>query len=216
MSLERLHRDVFADILRWTWAPHLRLVCHTWDRAWAGTGLANLRAAWDLIVSSPALVELYANLAPRITHWLCEHAAAAGSLEVLWLARRSDCHWGPECYHRAAHGGHLHVLQWLRAEGCPWRWAEMSCYNAVRGGHPELLPWIQEHMPPCDWMCPETFLHAARGGHLLALQWLYDRGCPWNSKACEEAARSGHLQALQWLRAHGCPWDANTCSMAAT
>jgi hypothetical protein len=56
---------------------------------------------------------------------------------------------------------------------------------------------------------------AARGGQLLALQWLRDRGCAWDAGTCWAAALGGHLAVLQWARANGCVWDAKTCSAAA-
>jgi hypothetical protein len=44
-------------------------------------------------------------------------------------------------------GGHLEVLQWLRANGCPWD--ETTCaYAARRGGHSELLSWAQANGAP--------------------------------------------------------------------
>jgi hypothetical protein len=37
----------------------------------------------------------------------------------------------------AAQGGHLEVLQWSRANGCPWD--EWTCIKAAEGGHLEVL-----------------------------------------------------------------------------
>ena len=34
-------------------------------------------------------------------------------------------------------GGHLDVLQWLRANGCPWD--GYTCRGAAQGGHLEVL-----------------------------------------------------------------------------
>ena len=41
----------------------------------------------------------------------------------------------------AARGGHLEMLQWARANGCPWN-AE-TCYRAAKGGHLEVLHWAR-------------------------------------------------------------------------
>ena len=38
-------------------------------------------------------------------------------------------------------GGHLDVLQWLRANGCPWD--TNTCIYAAKGGHFELLKWAK-------------------------------------------------------------------------
>ena len=47
----------------------------------------------------------------------------------------------------AAAGGQLEVLQWLRAEGCPWDWS--TCHGAVHYSHVEVLRWAREN--GCPW-----------------------------------------------------------------
>ena len=46
-----------------------------------------------------------------------------------------------------AEGGHLAVLQWARANGCPWD--RYTYRNAALGGHLEMLQWL------CATGCPE-------------------------------------------------------------
>ena len=112
----------------------------------------------------------------------------------------------------AALGGHLEVLQWARANGCPWdRWTCTADY-AARGGSIEVLEWLRTNGCPWD---SKTCKSAAEGGHLEVLQWLRANGCPWN-EGTEKAAEGGHLEVLQWLRANGCPWDKKTSSGAAS
>ena len=41
----------------------------------------------------------------------------------------------------AAVNGHLEVLQWLRANGCPWN--ANTCAWAARNGHLELMNWAR-------------------------------------------------------------------------
>ena len=48
----------------------------------------------------------------------------------------------------AAEGGHLGVLQWLRANGCPWH--RNTCHSAVYKGHVEVLRWARENGCPWD------------------------------------------------------------------
>ena len=50
----------------------------------------------------------------------CSHAARAGHLEVVQWAYANGCPWDEEVCLQAARGGHLAVLQWSRANGCPW------------------------------------------------------------------------------------------------
>ncbi|MDB9925065.1 ankyrin repeat domain-containing protein [bacterium] len=76
----------------------------------------------------------------------------------------------------AARNGHLEVLKWLRASGCPWS-------NGSKG----------------------TCAAAARGGHLEILQWARENGCPWDEKTCEEAAKFVHGEVFDWARANGAP-----------
>jgi hypothetical protein len=68
------------------------------------------------------------------------------------------CDWDKDTCSEAAGGGHLEVLQWLRANGCPWP-----------------LPW---DIHPCS--------AAAGGGHLAVLQWERDNGCAWYLATCLE------------------------------
>ena len=49
----------------------------------------------------------------------CEFAAQFGKLEVLQWARANGCPWDEYTSHVAAQGGHLEVLHWLHANGCP-------------------------------------------------------------------------------------------------
>ena len=41
----------------------------------------------------------------------------------------------------------MEVLQWLRAEGCPWDWT--TCQYAVQQRHVEVLRWAREN--GCPW-----------------------------------------------------------------
>ena len=41
----------------------------------------------------------------------------------------------------SAEGGHLEVLQWARAHGCPWN--ELPCTRAWAWGRDEVLQWAQ-------------------------------------------------------------------------
>ena len=47
-------------------------------------------------------------------------AALGGHLEVLQWARANGCPWNVDTCYQAVGSGHLKVLQWARANGCPW------------------------------------------------------------------------------------------------
>ena len=97
----------------------------------------------------------------------------------------------------------LPLLQWARAEGCPWDWR--MCAEAALGGHLESLQWLRAS--GCEWNS-FTCAEAAHGGHLAVPQWLRANGCDWSAETCEGAAAGGHLAVLQWARANGCKWSA--------
>jgi hypothetical protein len=47
-------------------------------------------------------------------------AASGGHLDVLQWARANGCPWGKETCTYAAEAGQFEVLKWLRSNGCPW------------------------------------------------------------------------------------------------
>jgi hypothetical protein len=49
----------------------------------------------------------------------------------------------------AAQSGHLDVLQWAHANGCP-AWDQSTCRVAAMGGHLEVLQWAQANGCPWD------------------------------------------------------------------
>ena len=143
----------------------------------------------------------------------CENAARYGHLHVLQWLRTNGCPWEEYTFSAAVRGGHWHVVLWLRSEGCPW--GERACAAAAGEGRFELLSWLRSEGCPWDvWTCA----CAANGGHLDVLKWARTEQtppCPWDETTCSSAAEAGHLDVLQWARSQGCPWDGSTCSAAA-
>jgi len=45
----------------------------------------------------------------------------------------------------AAFGGHLEVLRWARANGCPWNW--FKCMSAANDKL-DVYTWLQDNKPP--------------------------------------------------------------------
>jgi len=66
-----------------------------------------------------------------------------------------------------------------------------------------------------DWK--RVYEYAAHCGSIRLLKWTreHNRWVAWDSKTCYWAAYNGHLPALQYLHENGCPWDSNTCCNAA-
>ena len=59
----------------------------------------------------------------------------------------------------AAEGGHLELLQWARAQGCPWRQRTVTC--AIASGHVGMLEWMMAH--GCSWPRNASLMAAATG-----------------------------------------------------
>ena len=97
--------------------------------------------------------------------------------------------------------GWVHVLQWLRGQGCSWDRSTLDL--AERAGHLEVLKWAREN--GCKEWSAFTCAEAAFGGHLEVLKWLREQGCPWDYKLFHEAARGGHKHIIQWAKANGAP-----------
>jgi hypothetical protein len=71
--------------------------------------------------------------------FVCKNAAQGGHLEVLRWARANGCPWDEATCASAAESGHFEVLRWARANGCPWD--EATCASAAESGHFEVLKW---------------------------------------------------------------------------
>ena len=142
----------------------------------------------------------------------CSWAAFHGHLEVLKWLRAKGCPWGASTRNWAARGGQLEVLQWMRDQDppCPWDW--QVCYHAASAGNLEVLRWARSQGCPWDGRVPRA---AARNGHLEVLRYARSQGCPWDKKVPRAAAGNGHLEVLRWLVKEGCPYDKRQCREAA-
>jgi hypothetical protein len=91
-------------------------------------------------------------------------------------------------------------------------WSADTCSTAAQYGHLPALQYLHENGCPWD---EYTCFSAAENGHLPALQYLHENGCPWDEYTCTSAAGNGHLPTLKYLHENGCPWDWDTCDNAA-
>lgn len=103
----------------------------------------------------------------------------------------------------AAEAGHLHIVEYLRANGCPWVGISMID-PAARGV-------ICDYSSGVDVM----YVHGttvpvvtAGRGHLEVLVWAHENGCPWSDYSWERAVQGGHGDVIIWARANGCPGSA--------
>lgn len=177
----------------------------------AGSHLCTLAAAHGHLS-----ILQYLHEEPHACEWqdeLFSAAASGGHLHILQYAYDGKCPMdlnNTESCERAAKGGHLPCLQWLRAHNFPWD--SKTCSEAAAGAHWETLRWALENGCECD---KETCAGAARHS-LQMLQWLREeKGCEWDSQTCASAAAAGKLEILQWAREKGCEWDSETSLEAA-
>ena len=120
--------------------------------------------------------------------------------------------WDEDTCRCAAHGGHLELVKWLRANGCPW--GVRTSTSAARGGQLEVLQWMRAQDPPCPWDLSVCY-YAALEGHLEVLRWARSQGCTWDEEVPCAAAEGGHLKVLNWLINEGCPYNKSRCREAA-
>ena len=56
---------------------------------------------------------------------------------------------------------------------------------------------------------------AALRGSVRLLRWARENNCVvWSTDTCSYAAQNGHLPALKYLHQNGCPWNWTTCFCA--
>ena len=78
------------------------------------------------------------------------------------------CPWDGSVCANAAAAGHLHVLGWLREEGCPWdkETSDWAVYDL------EMLRWVREN--GCEWTAEtrdkadDYFMYADDFGNLVS------------------------------------------------
>lgn len=139
------------------------------------------------------------------------NAIEAGNLRFLQYLQ--PIRFTPELCQSAAWHGQLHILKWLREQGCPW--SNAVTHASVSRGHLHVLKWASEQ--GCPWY-ERLYENAARTGNLDLLKCLRDQGCPWDifDFTCDIASAYGYLGILKWAIQHGCPWDKISVSYRAS
>ena len=174
---------------------------------------------------------------------LCTVIAASGNLDLLIHARALGCAWDEFTCGAAAKGGHIHILEWMRASfqptPCPW-WNYFPkhatrplggtrpphhrdcCALAAFEGNLKTLKWLRKHScgwdsKTCDYAVLGEHLPARVSSNLRILQYVRKHGCPWNKTTAACAGHAGNLGILQWMRNQNppCPWSSRTMRWAA-
>jgi Ankyrin repeats (3 copies) len=104
--------------------------------------------------------------------------------------------WSEAACSAAARSSHLHVLRWLREQGCPWQTDKISA-AAAYSGSTELLQYTRRQGVEYT---ADTLNGAAQGGSLQCVQYLLAEGCPCClSEVLMTAAFGGSVEVLQFL-----------------
>jgi len=109
-----------------------------------------------------------------VTLNVCCAAIQVGNLEVLAFLREKEAAvfpWDVTLCRYATIFGHLHVLQWVRAQYPPCEWDAHVCMNAAYTNRLDVLQWARAQRPPCDWYLREC-VSAARRSSAEMQSWL--------------------------------------------
>jgi hypothetical protein len=221
------HGDL--ELLKW-------MVEHNWRRCkWSPEAIASSAARTGRMEVLQYVLDQHAGVnqhtlygavmsdTPELVQYLLQHhglqlnagllhaAAEAGLLRMVQYLVQQQCAGGQECLRAAAAGGHLAVLQCLRAAGHRWSITD-SCDAALRNGHAavalyilnnwevEVEPWHQwTHMSyKRIWLCL-----AGRAGMLEVAQKLREMGVEWPTEL-RYKGKPWVSEMVQWARAAGC------------
>lgn len=137
-------------------------------------------------------------------------AAKHGSVEILEWLRAEGCPFGSNVGLGAAGGGHIPVLKWLCSVGFDLNPAMRNV--AAGNGYIHVLEWLDE------MGCPSSrheYKFAARYGHIGVIKWLIDKGRLLDRDyVCWHAASGGQLELLKWLHSDGYPCNESVCEAA--
>jgi hypothetical protein len=109
----------------------------------------------------------------------------------------------------------LAVMQFLRAEGCPWH--HLVCHTVAVRGFFEMLRWAREH--GCDLSCgPNILQSVAKSGNVEMAAWVCQQP---DVECCKEAvfdaASHGHTAMCAYLHdAKHTPWHFSSMLCCCT
>lgn len=140
-------------------------------------------------------------------------AAEKGHLDVLrWLrGQYPPCPIDENAVQMAAVASHVHVLQWLLETETNMVKQNMTLMSRSASMSKDplcILRWLErKRLLRVDSMCVQLAVSKRRKD---VVEWLYARGAQGDASCCSAAAWEGDLPMLQWLRERGCPWNVWT------
>ena len=133
-------------------------------------------------------------------------AAEQGNLEMVKYCVANKCPLNLWACARAASGGHLEILKYLREEvKAPWD-SRMAAF-AARKGHLHILKYLFEsNYNQFEYACED----AAKNGHLDCLKYLRETAkARLYSGAIRKAHENDHPECVQYLLNNNCPLPRN-------
>jgi hypothetical protein len=161
----------------------------------------------------------------------CWRVAETNKLELLkWAREEKKCEWDYRTINAAAGQGNLEMVKYCVANACPIN--TYACARAADGGHLEVLKYLREevkapwdaktaswaaqrgHLPILEYLVERTYdkfdertcAIAAREGHLDCLKYLHETAkAPWDEHTVRYAHRDNHTECVQYLLDNNCP-----------
>ena len=131
-----------------------------------------------------------------------------GRLECLKYAHENGAPWTVSTTIAAAKSYNISGLQYAHQNGCPID--KRVCIGAIKVNCSRIMVrYMGENKFPFDAnMCRL----AAKQGSDHIVQFLHIYGCPWSVTTTRDAAAGGHIDALKYAAERGCPVAPITCS----
>ncbi len=166
------------------------------------------------------------------------HACRFGRLDLVETLRKRGFSFDAIDFWAAAQYGHLYVLRFLHAHGCPYDGKAQTF--AARGGHVDCMIFLLSigsflfENVTLEYAVPQHYAHIQTtkqlghidwtddfsvappvGGYLKCLQFALQNGCRIHQLATRKAALYGLLDCLQLLHQYHAPWEVETFVAAA-
>lgn len=135
---------------------------------------------------------------------LLKGAAFGGHLQLLQWLRANGCHIDGGIISYAAKGGQLCTFRWLLSHG--YGTYSSSMMYAVENSNTKILEWLKSRGHVFDTLAWD---YAVAHGTINSLSWLLENGCVPSTNSCAKAAVFDQFEILKWLRERGVAWGIN-------
>jgi hypothetical protein len=131
-------------------------------------------------------------------------AARSGSVDMLQLLQHDGALLTTETAVQAVEGGHLHILQFLYAEGCALNDSTIWC-TAVERAEVAVFKWL--HSIGCVQLgAHEAAALLSQSGNVDLMQCIWQPGVQLVDSLLETAVTQSHWAMCKYLLAQGCSW----------